>query len=145
MPHGPPSPQTLPVPEAGQDMMSQAAMMQEPPMLLPSDPHGLVPQDTQGMHPQTEGMAHLLGQPYLGLSTAGSAGFQSQPYNLPQLGPMFPPNQGPPAGPGMVLPQNSQLGIMMQLQMLQNPQMQQMAASMLNFPPQGLMVSQSPS
>ena len=92
----PGSPRSLPQPDR--------AMLQEPHSLLPQESHGLLPSEPPGMLPQTEGPANLYPPPYMALSGLASAGFQAQPYALPQLGQLFPPNPAHPStAPGLGL------------------------------------------
>ena len=102
----PGSPRSLPLPDRG--ILSQgldAAILQEPHSLMPQESHGILPNEPLGMLPHTEGPANSFPPPYMALSGLVSAGFQAQPYAVPQLGQLFPPNTAHPtsgAGQGLL-------------------------------------------
>ena len=100
----PSSPRSAPPRDASQGMPAQlpaATSLHQSAALLPQESQSLLTQETPGMLPRTEAGQNVYPLPYLGMSGLGSSGFPSQPYTLPQLGSLFPPNPAHPTpGPG---------------------------------------------
>ena len=98
----PGSPRSMPLHEGRQGMLAgvqgEGGVMHEGHPLLPQGSHSMMHSEAQGMLPQADGPQNMFAPPFMAL---GSAGFQSQPYPLPQLGNLFPPAQAhPTSGPG---------------------------------------------